>query len=93
MNMSGLLSIKYIKTYKALSHPLRLELINSLFEKQRDVGELGERLNIRQSNVSQHLRVLRKNGFVLSEKEGKRRIYSLNSDCKRLVSYLMKFKK
>lgn len=90
--MSGLLSLKYTTLYKALTHPIRLELINLLFEKCQDVGKLGEQLSIRQSNVSQHLQVLRKNGFVLSEKVGKRRIYSLNPEYKKIVSYLMKFK-
>ncbi len=90
--MSGLLSLKYTTLYKVLTHPIRLELINLLFEKRQDVGKLGGQLSIRQSNVSQHLQVLRKNGFVLSEKVGKRRIYSLNPERKTLVSYLMKFK-
>lgn len=84
--------MKYTGLYKALSHPIRLGLVNLLFEKQQDVGRLGKQLNIRQSNVSQHLQVLRINGFVLSEKEGKRRIYSLNPEYKKLVSYLMKFR-
>lgn len=84
--------MRYTGLYKALSHPIRLGLVNLLSEKQQDVGRLGKQLNIRQSNVSQHLQVLRINGFVLSEKEGKRRIYSLNPEYKKLIGYLMKFR-
>lgn len=90
--MSGLLSIKYAVLFKALNHPIRLGLVNLLSQKQQDVGQLGKQLDIRQSNVSQHLQVLRTNGFVLSKKEGKRRIYSLNPEYKKLIDYLMKFK-
>lgn len=90
--MSGLLSVKYAGFYKALTHPIRLGLVDLLSQKQQDVGQLGKQLDIRQSNVSQHLQVLRTNGFVLSAKEGKRRIYSLNPEYKKLIDYLMKFK-
>lgn len=56
---------------KALAHPTRLRIL----ERLRDESELCvchilDDLKIDQSNVSQHLRVLKKAGIVTSRKEG-----------------------
>jgi ArsR family transcriptional regulator len=90
--MSGLLSSQYIDLYKALSHPIRLEILDVLSESAKSVNELGRQLNKRQSNVSQHLQVLRRNHFVFSKQVGKRRIYALNPKGKTLIDYLVKYK-
>ena len=44
------------------------------------VGELAQHLPITRSAVSQHLRVLKDGGLVVSNAEGTRRIYRLNPD-------------
>jgi DNA-binding transcriptional ArsR family regulator len=44
------------------------------------VGELAQQLPITRSAVSQHLRVLKDGGLVLSQAQGTRRIYRLNPD-------------
>jgi DNA-binding transcriptional ArsR family regulator len=44
------------------------------------VGELAQQLPITRSAVSQHLRVLKDGGLVVSRAEGTRRIYRLNPD-------------
>jgi DNA-binding transcriptional ArsR family regulator len=44
------------------------------------VGELARQLPITRSAVSQHLRVLKDGGLVVSKAEGTRRIYRLNPD-------------
>jgi len=49
---------------KALANRHRLIIICQLSEKERSVGELAELLNIRDSTVSQHLALLRKDGLV-----------------------------
>ena len=46
----------------------------------RTVGELAQQLPITRSAVSQHLRVLKDGGLVVSRAEGTRRIYRLNPD-------------
>jgi DNA-binding transcriptional ArsR family regulator len=42
------------------------------------VGELAEQLPVSRPAVSQHLRVLRDGGLVVSRAEGTRRVYQLN---------------
>jgi DNA-binding transcriptional ArsR family regulator len=44
------------------------------------VGELAQQLPITRSAVSQHLRVLKDGGLVISRAQGTRRIYRLNPD-------------
>jgi DNA-binding transcriptional ArsR family regulator len=44
------------------------------------VGELAERLPISRPAVSQHLRVLKDGGLVVSQAEGTRRVYRINPD-------------
>ena len=49
---------------KALANRHRLMIVCQLIEKERSVGELADLLNIRDSTVSQHLALLRKDGLV-----------------------------
>jgi len=44
------------------------------------VDDVAQRFGISQAAVSQHLRVLRENGFANVRVEGPKRVYSLNSD-------------
>jgi CRISPR locus-related DNA-binding protein len=61
----------------AMSNEKRLMILCQLVEGERSVGELAERLGVRQSTVSQHLALLRKDGFVESRREAQSQIYSL----------------
>ena len=47
--------------------------------KERSVGELAELLNIRDSTVSQHLALLRKDGLVTARRDGQTIWYSISS--------------
>lgn len=62
---------------KALNDPKRLMLIYALSERSRSVGELCDLLGIPQSNISQHLALLRDRGLVVAERQGNNVIYSL----------------
>ena len=55
---------------KVFSHPKRLELINTLRDKEMSVGELGERLGLAKANLSQHLAMMRERHILFSRKEG-----------------------
>ena len=90
--MTGLLSLKFAQIYKALAHPMRLEILSALLNRTLNVNDLCRQLNKRQSNVSQHLQVLRKNNLVSSKKVGKKRIYKLDTRNSGLISYLNKYK-
>lgn len=62
---------------KALADPKRLLIINALRDQARSVGELTTELELSQSNVSQHLAVLRERGVVAATRDGNNVFYSL----------------
>ena len=60
------------EVFKALSAPTRLKLVKLLGEHEGAlcVNALASKLDVSQSAVSQHLRVLRQTGIVKSERRG-----------------------
>lgn len=70
---------------KALSNRHRLLIICQLIDGERSVGELAEFLGLRDSTVSQHLALLRKDGLVSARREGQTINYSITSDPAREV--------
>jgi ArsR family transcriptional regulator len=66
---------------KALAHPTRLFLLDSLLETDRSVGEMTELVGADQSTVSKHLAILREAGFVKVEKDGSTSLYSIRCRC------------
>ena len=64
---------------KALANRHRLIVICQLIEKERSVGELAALLKIRNSTVSQHLALLRKDGLVTARRDGQTIWYSIGS--------------
>lgn len=64
---------------RALSHPVRLTMLETLGTADRCVcGELVRALPLAQSTVSQHLKVLQEAGLVRSRPEGQRSAYCLD---------------
>lgn len=64
---------------KALGHPVRLEMIRHLQERDRCCcRDFCDVLPLAQSTISQHLELLRRAGLVDFEAEGVRSRYSLN---------------
>jgi DNA-binding transcriptional ArsR family regulator len=63
-----------------LGDPTRRAIFELLARHPSTVGELAQHLPITRSAVSQHLRVLKDGGLVVSQAEGTRRIYRLNPD-------------
>ena len=64
--------------HKALSLPVRLEIIRLISERRLCVNAITHRLRISQPAVSQHLAVLRRAGLVQGEKSGYMVHYALN---------------
>lgn len=62
---------------KALAHPTRINILESLRGGERCVCEIIDEVNIEQSNVSQHLAVLKKLDIVSSRKDGLKVIYQV----------------
>lgn len=61
----------------AMANEKRLMILCQLFDGEKAVGELAELLDVRSSTVSQHLALLRKDGFVTSRRDGQTLYYSL----------------
>lgn len=70
---------------KALANRHRLLILCQLIERERSVGELAEFLGIRDSGVSQHLALLRKDGIVTARRDGQTIWYSIASPEARAV--------
>jgi DNA-binding transcriptional ArsR family regulator len=56
--------------FRALSHPVRIKILEILVGGDRSVQELQEALKLDQPVVSQQLAVLRNQGIVTSDKKG-----------------------
>lgn len=67
----------HARVCKAIADPKRLLIINELRDRELSVGDLCEALDLSQSNVSQHLAILRERGVVLSRREGTSVFYRL----------------
>jgi ArsR family transcriptional regulator, virulence genes transcriptional regulator len=74
---------------KALANPHRLMIVCQLIEKDRSVGELAGFLDLRDSTVSQHLAVLRRDGIVTARRDGQTIWYSIGSDPARDVVHTL----
>ncbi len=65
---------------KALANRHRLLIICQLIDGERSVGDLAEFLELRDSTVSQHLALLRKDGLVSARRDAQTIYYSIASD-------------
>lgn len=63
--------------FKALAHQARIQILEFLKDGEKCVCEIIEHLEMEQSNVSQHLSVLKRQDLVSSRKDGARVIYFL----------------
>lgn len=64
---------------KSLANRHRLLIVCQLIDGERSVGELAEFLGIRDSTVSQHLALLRRDGVVSARREAQTIWYSISS--------------
>ncbi len=62
---------------KSLASPVRLRILCVIAEREVCVGDIVKALNARQSVVSQHLTVLRNDGFVRARRDGQTIWYKL----------------
>src|SRR5919106_3338434 len=64
--------------FNAVADPSRRALLDAMGVGEATVGELADRLGLRQPQVSKHLGVLRAVGLVLVRVDGRRRWYRVN---------------
>jgi ArsR family transcriptional regulator len=75
-----------VAIFKALAHPIRLKIVKTLFEKELCVCELNNDVEFTQSNLSQHLKLLKDANILNQRKEGLKVFYSIkNESVKQLI--------
>jgi DNA-binding transcriptional ArsR family regulator len=65
--------------FSALGEPNRFRIVELLRTGARPVNDIGDRLKLRQSQVSQHLKVLKDAGLVAVEPRAQQRLYALRA--------------
>ena len=63
------------RSLKAMSHPLRLKILCALGSKEISVQDIVELVGTSQSNISQHLGILREKGILVTRKHANRVYY------------------
>ncbi|MEO8482213.1 MAG: metalloregulator ArsR/SmtB family transcription factor [Acidobacteriota bacterium] len=65
---------------QALADPNRFQIVEALLDGEQAVNDLVARMEIHQSGVSRHLRILEEAGVVRVRPDGPRRLYSLRPE-------------
>ncbi len=63
------------RALKAIAHPLRLKILCVLGDQEACVQEIVDAVGTSQSNISQHLAILREKGVLLTRKDANRVFY------------------
>lgn len=66
------------RSLKAMSHPLRLKILCTLGGQEVSVQEIVDQVGTSQSNISQHLAILRDKGILASRKDANRVYYRVS---------------
>jgi DNA-binding transcriptional ArsR family regulator len=67
----------HVEVLQTLGDPTRLRIVEILRGGEHSVNNLVDNVNIDQSGVSRHLRILQEAGFVRVRPDGQKRFYSL----------------
>jgi DNA-binding transcriptional ArsR family regulator len=70
----------HIDAFQTLADPTRRRIVEVLRGGEQQVNDVVGKLDIHQSGVSRHLRILLETGFVQMRPEGQRRLYSLRPE-------------
>ncbi len=77
------------RSLKAMSHPLRLKILCTLGGEEVSVQDIVENVGTSQSNISQHLAILRDKGILASRKDANRVYYRVgDARTLRLISMM-----
>jgi ArsR family transcriptional regulator len=68
------------RSLKAMSHPLRLKILCTLGSREVCVQEIVETVGTSQSNISQHLAILRDKGILSSRKDANKVFYRVGDE-------------
>lgn len=65
------------RAMKAMSHPLRLRIVCILADQEVSVQDIVDQVGTSQSNISQHLAMMREKGVLRTRKDANRVYYRL----------------
>ncbi len=84
--------VNYAEIFKALGHATRLSIVIGLVNNSEcNVNKMVTNLNLSQSNISQHLALLRRTGIVKCEKRGQEVCYKVeNEKIREIIKCLQK---
>ena len=68
----------FAETFKALSDPVRRQILELLRDKKRSAGEIGQYFDMTGATISYHLSQLKKAGLVFETKHKNYIYYELN---------------
>src|SRR3954469_16650085 len=66
--------------FEILADPTRRRIVEALRSGEQPVNDIVDAMDIHQSGVSRHLRILSEAGFVQVRPDGPRRLYSLRPE-------------
>ncbi len=67
------------KTLKALSDPIRRDILNMLKSGRLSAGEISSRFSVTDASISRHLSVLKEADLIRDTREGKFIYYDINT--------------
>jgi DNA-binding transcriptional ArsR family regulator len=70
----------HISPFQTLADPMRRRIVEVLRRGEQPVNDIVDTVDIHQSGVSRHLRILHQAGFVQVRPEGAQRLYSLRPE-------------
>ncbi len=69
----------FAETFKALSDPIRREILMMLRDGSMSAGEIGVHFDMTGATISYHLKILKKAELIFEKKEKKYIYYTLNT--------------
>ena len=69
----------FAETFKALSDPIRREILTLLKNGRLSAGEIGSHFEMTGATISYHLSILKKAGLIFESKEKNYIYYTLNT--------------
>lgn len=84
----------FSETFKALSDPVRLEILNMLKKNGRmNAGEISDKFDLSKATISHHLKILREQDLIYEEKEKNFIYYELNTSVfEDILTWIVKFR-
>lgn len=79
LNVKGVKNLSLQSTLKALSDPIRREILNLLKAGRLSAGEITEHFPVTAASISRHLSVLKEADLIRDTREGKFIYYDLNA--------------